>query len=110
MGPSTAAMPLSVSAAGLGPVGQVVDRAEAVLDPVLVAVAHQGEPLAVGRRAALRTGVRGLQLLRLLLRVWVEARSLNRPGHHVLQAAEHGGGLPGALVQAPALLAVHRAI
>ena len=88
----------------------MVDRAEAVLNPVLVAVAHQGEPHAVGRRAALRTGVGRVQLLGVLGRLGIPARTLDRPGHHVLQAAEDGEAGPRALIQAPAVLAVHRAL
>ena len=40
----------------------------------------------------------------------VPVGSLDRPGHHVLEPAEGGAARPGQLVEAPPVLAVHRAI
>src|SRR5438046_2432151 len=79
------------AAAGLGPLAQVVDGAEAVRDAVLAAVADQHHMSVAERRAAARAGVDRVDRSRGLGRhARLPVRALDRPWDDVLEPAERG--------------------
>ena len=87
------------TAARLGPLKEVIHRAEVVRDPVLAAVADQ-EDVDVSQLApAMRAGP-GLALdgRRLVELARLPVRTLDRPRDDVLEAAEGGLAVAGWLI------------
>jgi hypothetical protein len=69
----------------------VIHRAEGVWDPVLAAVAHDHDVDVTERLAAVSALAGSIdQTARLLDLTGIPVSPLDRPGHHVLKAAECG--------------------
>src|SRR5215207_5617741 len=93
------------AAAGLRPLLQVVDRAEAVRDTVLAAMADQKHVRVAELGAAVGAAADALvQGGRLGHRPGLPVGALERPRDHVLQPAEDGSPLAGRLVGAIAVV------
>src|SRR3954452_1409798 len=101
------ALPLPPAAAGLRPLEQMVDGAEAVGDAMLAAVANQDDADVVELFAALRAGGRPLLDGEGLDRLaGLPVSALDCPRHHVLEPTEGGPALTGGLIQAEAVVCV----
>src|SRR6266511_492710 len=93
------------AAARLGPLEQMVDRAEVVGDPGLAAVSDQEHVHLSELGAAVRAGERSpldrgglVELSRL------PVRALDRPGDHVLEPAEDRPAIAGGLEEPEAIV------
>src|SRR3954447_22454373 len=104
-GPRLPRAPLvRVPAARLRPLEQVGDGAEAVRDPVLAARPHQQDVGLLERRAAVGAAMH--QLVGAGVRAFgkrLPERAPDRPGHDVLEPAEHGAPAARHLVRAEAV-------
>jgi hypothetical protein len=86
----------------------MVDRAEAVRDPVVAPMTNEQQVTVAERLSTVGAFALGVETGRLDGLPRLPVRSLHRPRHDVLQPAEHGTAVAGMLAEPVAVVLLDR--